>query len=244
MNIIKKRFINYDKFFINIKLNKNTLLVYTVRKYLQKSLDKNINKFRGVLVDLGCGEQPYKQYILDNNPNVKKYICVDINFNTIHQSVKPDIYWDGKKIPIKSNTVDTVISTEFFEHISNIEVVLKEIHRILKKGGVLFFTVPFIWPLHEVPYDQYRYTPYSLTRHFNNSKFLKIEILPMSGHNAALAQMLCIWLYKSQILQNNSFINLFFFLLINKLIQKDESITFNEYSNNSIPIGFYGVVYK
>jgi hypothetical protein len=89
----------YDKYFIDIQLNQNTLLVYSVRKYLQKALDDNIDKFKGVLVDLGCGEMPYRQYILDKNIKISKYIGVDVDFNKVHQSIKPDLVWNGKKIP-------------------------------------------------------------------------------------------------------------------------------------------------
>jgi ubiquinone/menaquinone biosynthesis C-methylase UbiE len=145
---------------------------------------------------------------------------------------------------LKNNYADTVIATEFFEHISNIEKVLLEINRVLKKNGILYFTVPFIWPLHETPYDQYRYTPYSLSRHFKNSGFTKIKILPLGGYNATLAQILCIWLYNRQINPKYRLIHQIFYAIIKKLIQKDESLNTNILIDGSIPIGFYGYIQK
>jgi len=70
---------------------------------------------------------------------------------------------------------------------------MKEIWRVLKPGGILFFTVPFLWNLHEIPYDEYRYTPFALKRHLTQSGFNEIEIKAMGGWDAALAQMLGLW---------------------------------------------------
>jgi hypothetical protein len=70
---------------------------------------------------------------------------------------------------------------------------MNEIYRVLKCNGVLFFTVPFLWPLHEVPYDNYRYTPFALQRHLSQCHFSDIELKAMGGWDASLAQMLGLW---------------------------------------------------
>jgi SAM-dependent methyltransferase len=44
----------------------------------------------------------------------------------------------------------------------NLKATLHEIFRVLRPGGCVLFTCPFVWPLHEAPYDYARYTPYSL----------------------------------------------------------------------------------
>ena len=75
---------------------------------------------------------------------------------------------------------------------------MQEIHRVLKPGGLLFFTVPFLWPLHEVPFDQYRYTPYALERHLTNSGFRNIKLEAMGGWDASLGQMLGLWVRRRQ----------------------------------------------
>lgn len=242
----------YDPNFLNIELKDSNVYVYSVRRSLHRALDKNLSVFNGVLLDLGCGEMPYKQYILDNNKNITKYIGIDIDFSKDHQSVKPDLYWDGKIIPLSDNSVDTVIATELFEHIPNVENILKEIFRVLKKGGILYFTVPFIWPLHETPFDEYRYTPYSLKRHLKNSKFENIKIETLGGYHAALAQMLCIWISNvkinihSKLKQSLVYIlqDVVIFPLINYLINKDLKVNNGEYSENTVPTGYFGLIRK
>lgn len=242
----------YDTNFINIELNEGTIYVYSVWKSLHKALDKNLAEFKGVLLDLGCGEMPYKEYILDNNKNITKYIGVDIDFSKDHQIVKPDLYWDGKVIPMGDNSVDTVIATELFEHIPNVENILKEIFRVLKKGGVLYFTVPFIWPLHETPFDEYRYTPYSLTRHLKNSRFEEIKIEILGGYHAALAQILGIWISNVRVNIHSKYKQtlvrliqrIVIFPLIKYLINKDLKVRPIGYSENTMPTGYFGLIRK
>jgi hypothetical protein len=48
--------------------------------------------------------------------------------------------------------------------------------------------------LHEIPHDEYRYTPYSLERLLRNAGFRDVRIKPLGGWNMALAQMIGLWL--------------------------------------------------
>ena len=59
---------------------------------------------------------------------------------------------------------------------------------------MLFFTVPFLYPLHDVPHDEYRYTPFALERHFRNAGFTRLELKALGGWDASLAQMMGLWL--------------------------------------------------
>ncbi len=83
--------------------------------------------------------------------------------------------------------------TEFLEHYFDTRSILLEVNRVLKSGGLVFGTVPFIWHLHELPHDEYRFTPISLEKHLRNAGFINIEILPLGGVDSAMAQMLGLW---------------------------------------------------
>jgi len=242
----------YSKFFIDIKLSPKTVYIYSVRKALQKAIDDSIKMFQGVLLDLGCGEMPYREYILDRNEKITKYIGMDINYNQYHQITKPDMIWNGKKITLEDEKVDTVIATELLEHLSNAETVLGEINRVLSREGILFFTVPFVWPLHETPYDEYRYTPYSLKRILKKAGFREITIIPLGGYNASLAQMLGIWIQNNRgersSLLRRKFLEIFekyiLYKIMERLLKKDDRLSTCGYAEGTMASGFYGYAKK
>jgi SAM-dependent methyltransferase len=89
------------------------------------------------------------------------------------------------------------MATEVLEHCPEPEVVLSEIGRVLKPKGVFFFTVPFLWPLHDSPYDEYRYTPFALKRHLANSGFENVRMKSLGGWDASLGVMLGLWVRRS-----------------------------------------------
>jgi SAM-dependent methyltransferase len=70
----------------------------------------------------------------------------------------PDIFADGASLPIADACIDTVLLLEVLEHVRDACAVLGEIARVLKPGGVLLLSVPFLYPLHDAPHDYRRYT--------------------------------------------------------------------------------------
>jgi len=70
----------------------------------------------------------------------------------------------GVTIPVDNASIDCVIATEILEHCSFPDIIIKEICRVLKPQGKLVFTTPFLWPLHEIPDDAFRYTPFTPER--------------------------------------------------------------------------------
>ena len=176
--------------FLNPQLTPANLDRFLIRKRILDAMQEILPQLSGTLVDVGCGYMPYKQLLLSLPSQVTKYIGLDLVDN-IYQ--KPDLEWDGKTIPLDDNSIDCAIATEVFEHCPEPEIVMKEICRVLKPGGILFFTVPFLWNLHDTPYDEYRYTPFALDRHLKNSGFEKIKLKALGGWDASLAQMLGLW---------------------------------------------------
>lgn len=181
------------KGFLEVPLRPGTVGIYTVRTSILNSVKEETSFFEGIALDIGCGLMPYRK-IVEVNPNVTKYIGMDLAAPAYHERAEPDMIWDGEKIPLENETVDCAMATEFLEHYPDTEKILTEIRRVIKPGGRFFATVPFIWNLHEIPYDEYRFTPYSIERHFKNAGFRDIEVKALGGWNASLAQMIGLWL--------------------------------------------------
>jgi ubiquinone/menaquinone biosynthesis C-methylase UbiE len=145
--------------------------------------------------------------------------------------------------------VDCAVSTEVFEHIPNLISTLQEICRVLKPGGKIFFTVPFLWPLHDMPQDEYRYTPFSLKRVIQQSGYSKIVIKAHGGWDASLAQMIGLWVTRSPMdsIKRAEYMQLLY-PFYQQLIANAETSTPPSYENmcsESIMItGLYGTAEK
>ena len=57
---------------------------------------------------------------------------------------------------------------------------IKEFSHVLKKNGKLVLILPFIYPIHDVPYDKYRFTEYGLRELLKNHFYVK-EITTIGG---------------------------------------------------------------
>lgn len=181
-----------DKF-INISLTINTLDIWFVRKSIKNALLNVLPTFNGKFLDVGCGKMPYRT-LIDENKNISEYIGLDIESARDYGGAKPDIVWTkDNKIPLEDNTIQSAMATEVLEHCPEPQVIINEVYRVLEDKAVFFMTVPSIWNLHEVPYDEYRYTPFALKRLLQNAGFRQIDIKAHGGWNASLALMLAMW---------------------------------------------------
>lgn len=230
--------------FITIPFTADNLDRYYIRSSIFNGINKHLIHFKGRLLDIGCGKMPYRDHILKNS-QVQEYVGLDIETAIVYDaSVKPDFTWDGNVMPFEDNSFDCAYGTEVLEHCPDPEKVLKEVYRVLKPGGVFFFTVPFLWPLHEVPHDEYRYTPFSLERKLDVTGFNTIKINATGGWHAAMAQMLGLWVRRS-ILPNKKRKILSYILkpIIKKLIKMDanKKISFKE---SQMITGLIGTAYK
>jgi SAM-dependent methyltransferase len=185
-----------NELFLKPPLNERHIDIYLIRSKILIALKSFLQECSGTLLDLGCGEMPYKPLIRKYN-RITKYIGIDIENPTYQKTFNPDLFWDGSKIPMDNDSVNCVIATEVFEHVPKVENVLIEIRRVLKPDGKLFFTVPFLWPLHDVPYDEFRYTPFALERILKDCGFYDINLEALGGWHASMAQMLGLWLKRA-----------------------------------------------
>lgn len=178
--------------FLNVPCTPATLEQFIIHNAIERALREVLLKFHGVLLDVGSKAKPYKPFLIAEAKNISSYIALDLKPNE-EDPFNPDLVWDGRTIPLPDNVVGCAMATEVFEHVPDPETVMTEILRVLKPRGIMFFTVPFLWRLHTVPFDEYRYTPFSLERHLKNAGFENIELKPIGGPDASLGQILALW---------------------------------------------------
>ncbi len=216
--------------FVSILINP----FYIIRKGLLRILKKKTPLLNGVMMDFGCGFKPYKKLFV----NVEKYIGVDIeNEAHSHEKEAIDIYYDGKTLPFGNEHFDSVFSSEVFEHVFNLEEILAEINRVLKKGGTALFTVPFVWDEHEIPFDFGRYTSFGIKYVVEKAGFEVISI-DKNGNSMAVVHQLFIVYLRDLLFTKNKYINIpinFFFLapftvlglIVMNILPKNHKLFFN-----------------
>lgn len=216
-----------------------------IRRSILTALLSQREKLEGRLLDVGCGQMPYKKILLESGGGrVTEYIGLDLANNPIHQN-QPDILWDEGKIPLASNSVDSALLTEVLEHVPNPTELLTEILRVMKPGAVLFLTVPYLWPLHEVPYDNYRYTPFALTRHLQEAGFSNVELHATGGWDASLAQMLGLWVKRGPLGRiQRRLLAVFIFPLYLWLLHRDRKRPVVEFKEGTMLTGLWGTAVK
>lgn len=142
---------------------------------------------RGVLIDLGCGDVPlYLVY----RTHVSEIICVDWA-DSIHANPHVDIEADlNQGLPLPDATADTILSTDVLEHIRDPFMFWKEVGRVLKPGGKVILTAPFLYWLHEEPHDYFRYTRHRLKAFCDENGLIVLELFPYGGPLAVILDII------------------------------------------------------
>lgn len=201
-------FFNTIRFGIRLILDLQVISVYRhIKAFLVNT--------NGNLLDLGCGESPYR-FLVNEKSNT--YFGIDIADAAKFDYYRKDVTrFDGKTIPFEDNYFDNIICTEVLEHVEDYQTLIDEVYRVLKPGGSAVFTIPWSARYHYIPYDYYRFTPSSLQKIF--SKFRDLKIISRGTDVTAISSKLIV-LYFRNVFPNEVWRYIFspFWLLITPLI--------------------------
>jgi len=164
---------------------------YFARKGLHASMIELSQEMRGNLIDIGCGSMPYKEIF-----NVDSYTGLDIDSSIARERAIADDFYDGKNFPYKNQVFDSALCNQVLEHVFNPDEFLHEINRVLKPGGRLLLTVPFVWDEHEQPYDYARYSSFGLKALLQKNGFASLHHEKLGADATILFQLTNAYLYK------------------------------------------------
>jgi SAM-dependent methyltransferase len=166
---------------------------YFIRKGLADKIRQQSSSMKGRLLDFGCGSKPYRQLF-----TIDEYIGIDFeNEGHTHDDENIDKYYDGKTIPFEDASFDSVLSTEVFEHVFNLDEVLSELNRVLKMNGKMLITCPFVWIEHEVPYDYARYTKFALEHIFKKHHFKTVSFEKSGNFVTTITQLYILYFFQN-----------------------------------------------
>ena len=163
-------------------LSDPNFLVYRARTRILSRWAEELPRTGLEVLDVGGRLQPYRPLIKDN---LRSYVAID----PVPAGLL-DVVAVGENLPFCSDRFDLVICTQVLNYASDPFLVIREIRRVLKPKGVLFLSVPAIFPRY---HDQrWRFMPDGLSLLL--SIFSRYEIVSEGNSIASMFRLLNLFL--------------------------------------------------
>ena len=152
----------------------------------QKKIPKGIETINGLVLDIGAADRWIEKYL----PKNTSYIALDYPATGQElYAAKPSVFADAANLPFGDNLFDAIICLEVIEHVPDPHKVIIEIARVLKKGGIAWVSMPFLYPLHDAPFDFQRFTEFGI-KHAAESAGLEVVSVEPAEHAIRTAGLL------------------------------------------------------
>jgi len=181
---------------------------YFARRELAAAVRELAPQLGGRVLDVGCGDRPYERLI----PS-REYVGLEIDTPQNRARAKADAYYDGGRFPFEDGAFDAVLCNQVLEHVFEPDAFVGEIARVLRGGGRLLLTVPFVWDEHEQPRDYGRYSSFGLAALLSRNGLRVLRQEKTAGDIRALFQLVNAYLYKVTVTRS-AYLNLFATLLL------------------------------
>ncbi len=164
---------------------------WLVSRTLARAIARVGHHARGRTLDVGCGDRRFVPYCQTNDT---QYIGLDYPVTFFGKRENVHVFGTALNLPFADDAFDTVLSFEVLEHVTDSRRMVAEIQRVLKPGGHIILTTPFLWGEHCQPHDYGRFTVYGLKRLFEDEGLHVVEQLRANGFWTFWAQRLVYYL--------------------------------------------------
>ncbi len=145
-----------------------------------------VHGLAGKILDVGCADR----WVESQCSAGAEYIGLDLPVTGRGlYGAYPDIFADAAQLPLIEESIDVVVCLEVLEHVRSPTAALAEFARVLKPGGRMLFSMPFLYPIHDAPHDFQRLTQYGLRRDLDLAGF-DIVSIRKTGHAIRAAALL------------------------------------------------------
>jgi SAM-dependent methyltransferase len=154
-----------------------TSVQYAVRRPLVDWLRAHATSSASVL-DVGCGDRPYAELF----PHA---VGFDVPGNA-----HADLHGSLEAIPVDEASFDLVLCLQVLEHVPDPAAAVRELHRVVRPGGLVLLSTHGVYPFHPNPDDLWRWTHQGLERLFlTNGKWTSVTVRPGAGTAATVAML-------------------------------------------------------
>jgi len=113
---------------------------WLVAHRLNRDLAAYLPKLAGRVLDVGCGQQPYRRLLR----SADEYLGADAApGGAVDVVISPGSPW-----PLPDEHVDVVLMTQVIEYLEDIHAVVAEMRRVLRPDGIAIVTFPFLFNEH------------------------------------------------------------------------------------------------
>lgn len=152
------------------------LYIEPERLRMRRILQKWIRLFEpgSKVLEVGGGTS-FLRPVIQKNVDRSLYVSGDIA-----PTNATAVVLDANSLPIKSGAFDVVMALEVLEHMPDPQKMLDEASRVLRAGGRLIITVPFMFGVHDYR-DYHRFTPLGFAQMLEKSEFRLVDTVQRGG---------------------------------------------------------------
>jgi SAM-dependent methyltransferase len=165
-------------------------VTFSLWKDLSEILPRHV---KGSVLDAGCGLQSYR-WVLEKHAT--SYFAVD----KWVEVPAPDARLDLQDLHgLEDRTFDTVFCSQVLEYVQEPGQALRECFRVLKPGGTLVLSAPFLLGIHDAPQDLFRFSPFGLRSLAERAGFAVLEtrgsggLFSFLGHYFSVPLVMTTW---------------------------------------------------
>ena len=153
---------------------------------LEQELEPIAHYLSGKMLNAGCGTR-------DITPYLRKHGVTELTRYDI-ASKEPDVVIGPiESMPFGDASFDSALCNAVLEHVVDAERGIRELARVVRNGGHIVVTVPFMQPYHPSPGDYRRYTADGLAQLGRNAGLDVVDVLPVHSIGQTLGWIAWEW---------------------------------------------------
>lgn len=176
----ERGFLRFDRERNRFSVNEAKTLSIVAAEHLLREVLAARRYIHGRLLDVGCGSRPFA---LVYDSLVTESLGTEVPFSP-YGTQQADVLCFAETLPFPDGHFDVVLLTEVLEHTLRPQAVLSECARVVRSGGHVLMSVPFIYPLHDWPHDYWRFTHHGLELACREATLEPVVIHPKGGPGA------------------------------------------------------------